>query len=896
MSEPVAIPSAASRAHTPVGQQDLLTRPRSDTICTTSSSTSDPESSLQTPQTPSILHVLGDNERFADSSDPLVIHRKTSYGFGQTANLIAETESSGSSSRPVIAEQQSDFLAHPDGMRFEHAILPDIYHQAVDPITSPVRVEGFSTKTTGTIAAVRRKLQRSKSSLKALTLHSGSVTPVASETESTDGDATDERHKKHRLRRILRSLSFSGSSSSLRAQHPTIESGVGELSPSQVQPTISADHEAINRSIPDIDPLNAGPISRDYVTSPSQASEQGRPLGGAAYEDASSHLEAHDQIPTVGWPERHKGKGRMSSTVQYRPRMLSAMSAGSTMTPLPVRQPISPILTRPRSMSMPHNVPAVHQPKIDLFGTRLPRELQLKVLKSLMSSYQGCVSGRWEDEDLGRRELIRLSRVSKSWQSLCFDGHLWTMCDLNAFAPRLHPNTLSSIISAAGLCIRSLSLKGFDNLYGPTLINSITRSTLSSLQDIDLRGCHNLTDHDLCRLIVASPNLTKLNLRGVQATSTAVIRCLARHTRHLSSLDISRCWDVTLCDLAVWLKFMTDEQAAALQVLRVGGIRGYSPTAQDFLPLVASRFTNLRVLDLQACTTLSDADFEAFATSLDARGGSCRLTHLNLSNCTSLSGEVFQHLTNRAPGLTHLELASLPLIFGDVEPRHAALPLINMLRTMPLLQRIDMEGTGISGCINDRVLDALTPPRSHRGEILGRDLTELRLGYAAGVTPEGLIRLVRGCGSLGVLELDNTTANNAVMREFIRRRDSPHSSLSLVDCRAVVTPAAYSSLATSTRPRAGFTGWAASVFAYEESEMLDSGKTVLKTFWSWKRVVIPAGWRDVRASAERGVQTNSSSSERLSGSESRPSALRRRRGSWWRDEDLGDDRSGCVIM
>ena len=310
-------------------------------------------------------------------------------------------------------------------------------------------------------------------------------------------------------------------------------------------------------------------------------------------------------------------------------------------------------------------------------------------------------------------------------------------------------------MSSSGPFITTLSLRGLDNLHGPTLVNAITTSTLRSLTTIDLRGCRSLADQDICRLIEAAPRLQKLNLRGVQATSSAVVRCLARHAPELVELDIARCWDISLCDLTIWLRFMAPGQASALRVLRCGGIKGYSPTAQDFLPLVATRLANLQVLDLQWCSTLFDVDFEEFGKALlKGNAQPSRLTHLNLSSCASISTETLTHLAKRLPNLTHLELASLPQLFRDVQGRKQESALIDFLRSIPRLQRLDLEGTGISGNINDRVLDALTPARSQKGEILGRELVELRLGYATGITAEGVIRLIRGCDKLRILEVD----------------------------------------------------------------------------------------------------------------------------------------------
>jgi F-box/leucine-rich repeat protein 2/20 len=118
----------------------------------------------------------------------------------------------------------------------------------------------------------------------------------------------------------------------------------------------------------------------------------------------------------------------------------------------------------------------------------------------------------------------------------------------------------------------------------------------------------------------------------------------------------------------------------------------------------------------------------------------------------------------------------------------------------------------------------------------------------------------------------------------MRRRDSPDSSLNLTDCR-FVTPIAYNTLASATKPRNGWSGWVATPFGYVASEVA-RGKGVLKTFWSWRRVAVPRVWEEMRAASQNGaVEVN----------EQRPVLYKRRRNSWWREQDPLDDR-GCVVM
>lgn len=128
------------------------------------------------------------------------------------------------------------------------------------------------------------------------------------------------------------------------------------------------------------------------------------------------------------------------------------------------------------------------------------------------------------------------------------------------------------------------------------------------------------------------------------------------------------------------------------------------------------------------------------------------------------------------------------------------------------------------------------------------------------------------------------------MRDFLRRR-SATAQLSVIDCRAI-TLAAYSSLAPSTRPRKGWSSYASVPFGYDSQvngEM--EGKAVLKTFWSWRRVRVPKGWREALGGAQWGARENDSLRD---AGKNRVDGVRRR-GSWRTGEE-GEEGAGCVVM
>lgn len=541
--------------------------------------------------------------------------------------------------------------------------------------------------------------------------------------------------------------------------------------------------------------------------------------------------------------------------------------------------------------------------------------------------------------------------MSKSWRQACLEGQLWPLLELTPFVAHMHPHTLAAIVHSSRKCIKTLSLKGAERLIGEYLLANLQVGPLRSLRPeaffpslmtLDFRGCASISSLDIVRILNEAPELRTANFKGVQAVSSDVIRTLARASVNLVHLDVSRCWDLTLGDLVVWLDALEPAQAAKMRTLRIAGIKSYGHGAADLLPLVASRLVNLRTLDVNGCTHLFAHNFERFAEVLRSAERASTIQHLNISSCSSLTSQTFAHLVGLMPEMRYLEMANLANTFrGD---NVDALGLVNLLRGMPRLQKLDLEGTGLYGGVTDRVMEVLTPGHGRsryagEGATVGSELEELHIGFAKNVTAPTISRLIRKCTKLRVLEADvswgssfladeqNTAATNSVMREFLRRRFSPEARISLVDCRAV-TPAAYLPLSPMTRPRSAWEGHAALPFAYDDGSRIDrsefpprilppavgefADKPVLKTFWSWKRVAVVPLWRDARKAGEVPPVSRLSGTGTLPGgkdglgqcdgsssgsSDSRVVLVRR--ANWWVAEPSDADfvgRTSCIVM
>ncbi|KAL7421396.1 hypothetical protein Q5752_004281 [Cryptotrichosporon argae] len=646
--------------------------------------------------------------------------------------------------------------------------------------------------------------------------------------------------------------------------------------------------------------------------------------------------------------DRSWGKGRTTTRARARkffPRSLSSPASAvlSPTIPMPLLEHdlTELVVTRCETESSHADVGAVEaamiepDPPRDLFGA-LPHELQLLVLKSVMRLWQDeDGDGIFQAERGGWRDMIRLSQVSREWQAICLDGQLWSLVRLSSFAKILPNSTIDRILASARPFISTLDLRHMDaikTLVEPLKLTDAPGSVpstvpgayplkgpygprtpmLPSLTTLDLRGCHRLAEEDIRLLIASAPRLETLCLRGLHVlTSAPLLRTLFECCQTLVSLDISYCRTEPASSDAVWMimRGLSDAQAARLKHLRLGGMYlAHVPTQ------LVARFHALETLDMARATGLDANDMHSLVEAADRPIGAS-LRHLVLSGCKRFSHTDVARLGRAFPNLVNLELASLASTFRSSA---GAATLTSIVADLPRLERLDLDGTGALRGVTDDLLEALCLLVDRAGT--RRKIIELNIGFATNVTAEALVHLIRACPTLRRLYADMTAANDAVLREFVKRRREPDAVLSLLDCRAL-TGAAYTSLSSMTRPRAAFTGRAAVPFEYRvpsasalstaasprpapgsppAGDVADAGSTstfgarlawpksyedahvpVVHSFHAWKRVDTPRQWRDALRKVE----------ETESGVVGRP-RVGRRRGSWWSDEV---DDGACAI-
>ncbi|KAJ6623147.1 hypothetical protein B0H10DRAFT_2162626 [Mycena sp. CBHHK59/15] len=549
------------------------------------------------------------------------------------------------------------------------------------------------------------------------------------------------------------------------------------------------------------------------------------------------------------------------------------------------------------------------------FDDILPKELRLYVIFSLIAVHEAdharavreeqwtvakasSSRNKWVTRDKAIRELVRLSRVSKSWQALAFDGQIWSNLDLHAF-PLLPKSLLLRIARTAGSFIKDLNISGHVNLHSGTLIEvtdnlsalSVSTGSLpfTNLTGINLRGCSAITTRSLHHLLILSRSLEKLCLKGLAAVTNTTCDIIAVYCTQLTSLDLGRCTNMDAGGIrSLTATAATRGEYLQLRELRLSGLKH----VDDSMMAALGRATPyLEVLDLSYVRQLhntavgafvacndddeedEDGDFKIVCLNAREAGRNTdesnryrrrvtRLRHLSLSSCILLTDAACSNLAYTVPQLEFLELSG---IGGSLEDEG----LLRLLNTTPSIKRLDLED---ASAISDAVIAALTPSPPEEYKDAGNPkptpespLEHLIISGALDVTDDALL-------VLSVLEADNTRMGSAVLKEFIwtiRRRQLVDAKIVAIDCRGF-GEALLKDLAGSTRPRKGWRAYGARGLKYLDArdgnaedlkigqDECDEHRVVIKTFYSWQTVDAVQSAREKRRKARTRRAANDS--------------------------------------
>jgi F-box/leucine-rich repeat protein 2/20 len=277
-----------------------------------------------------------------------------------------------------------------------------------------------------------------------------------------------------------------------------------------------------------------------------------------------------------------------------------------------------------------------------------------------------------------------------------------------------------------------------------SLTNSGPPHAMATLTTLDLR-CSKLDSRAIIAIIQNAPRLRAINLKGVQSVTSSVLYYLATCSKHLESLDISGCWNVSIEDVRSYVENLDHEGAARFKVLRSNGLhfRNEGLILADPLTPLFDKLCNLETLSLQGCRQIPSIMLISACEALSSQSRTSTIRHLNLSRCTGLRADIFPAMSGLFPELRYLELAGMPGMFQENSPSDRT-AFNRFLETLPKLEKLDVEET-CGTCLDDSTL-----------RILARasNLTHLQIGFASKITPGAMIGVIRDCPTLRVFEAD----------------------------------------------------------------------------------------------------------------------------------------------
>ncbi|KAK4172272.1 hypothetical protein QBC36DRAFT_77979 [Triangularia setosa] len=397
---------------------------------------------------------------------------------------------------------------------------------------------------------------------------------------------------------------------------------------------------------------------------------------------------------------------------------------------LAVRKVDHPVST-PMTISLPTEIKK--KAKIFNFWDIIPNEIKLYVLSFLSP-----------------RELVRVSRVSKKFHELCFDGQLWTEFDASNFYRDIPAESLTKILETAGPFVHDLNLRGCLQIEHMQRAQRLVKAC-HNLYSTTLEGCRNFQRPTLHALLKTNNQLVHLNLTGLPAVNNATCKIISRECPDLESLNISGCREMD----ARGIRFVI-EGCPKLRDLCASSIRGFSSNAD--VATAIFKTNNLERLVLSNCSDMTDDTFTTMILGPNPEFDMLtnrpltpprKLRHLDLTRCCRLSDNSIKSLAYVTPQLEGLSLSNLTLLTDSaLEP---------ILASSPNLTHLDLED--LSHLTNSLFINHVAKsPCSPK-------LEHLAISACESISDAGMLPVFQSCTNLRSVLMDNTRISNLTLTE-----------------------------------------------------------------------------------------------------------------------------------
>lgn len=381
---------------------------------------------------------------------------------------------------------------------------------------------------------------------------------------------------------------------------------------------------------------------------------------------------------------------------------------------------------RARSASQPMKARNVH------FWSDMPHELRIQIF-----SY------------LEPKELVRVSRVSKSFYKTSFDGQLWTEVDASDFYHRIPAESLSRILSATAPFIKDLNLRGCVQVEHQRRAEVLAYSC-KNLVNVNLEGCRNIQRDTLHGLLNGNQKLERLNLTGLAAATNATCDIIAESCTNLEVLQVSWCKQMDAQGIAAIVN-----ACPRLRDVRAAELKGF-----DSIDVAAAFFerNTLERLVLSGCSDITDAALQTIVHGVDPEidiltdlpvVSARALRHLDLSRCAQLTDRGVSALGPFVPNLEGLQISGCTSL-TDL----ALQPIFDHASRLSHLEMEDLS----------ELTNTLLSEHLAKSACVSR-LEHISVGYCGGLGDDGVLPLLKNCTKLKSADFNNTRISDLVLAE-----------------------------------------------------------------------------------------------------------------------------------
>lgn len=265
--------------------------------------------------------------------------------------------------------------------------------------------------------------------------------------------------------------------------------------------------------------------------------------------------------------------------------------------------------------------------------------------------------------------VLQLAATSHAMRSQLFSSALLTRVDLESVHKLVTDDVLATLSGTIGPHVQALSLAHCFHITDTGLITLLEQCT--QLYELNLNSCWLVTDASLLALPASVQRLDLSNCRKITD------RGLYHVVGGLTHLTLSYCKNVTNRAMA----FMTSG--------RQQGEKGTSNSTLEYL-------------NLQRCTTISDAGFENWQHQQMAA-----LRSIDLSDCSFLTDKAIHRLVHAAPRLENVCLSFCCALSESA---------IEAIALLPNLAILDLSFCGAA--VSDASISILLAARSNTLQVL----------------------------------------------------------------------------------------------------------------------------------------------------------------------------------